>query len=158
MHKHTQKIKPTRRVAVAVAILVIIIFFSILVTIFSYQPDEKTLEQLPERVPAKPFWEEELPVDITATVTHPAAIIGRDGFEPEEISIEAGDSITWTNADIKLVVLTFQNLHNRYRMFTSSAIKRGQQWEYTFSEAGEYDYWTTAYGVKGKVLVKEKRR
>jgi len=82
-------------------------------------------------------------------------ILGQQGFSPQEISIKAGDSITWKNADPqrKRIVLTFQRGREQNQFFSSPALWPKEEWEHTFWEEGEYNYWTTAYGVKGKVIV-----
>lgn len=107
---------------------------------------------LPSRLPT----EETFPILVTATITHPATILGKEGFSPAELTIDAGDSVTWLNADQreKVLVLTFQKINTR-EFITSLSIPPGQEWDHVFTQSGEYTYWTTGYGVKGKLVVKE---
>ncbi|MDO8656552.1 MAG: hypothetical protein Q7K45_04900 [Nanoarchaeota archaeon] len=92
---------------------------------------------------------------IIVGITRPVTILGQQGFSPPEVSIKAGDSITWKNADPqhKKVVFIFQRGREQNKFFNSPVILPEQEWEYVFWEEGEYNYWTTQYGVEGKVIV-----
>ena len=78
-------------------------------------------------------------------------IVGKEGFDPMEVTINAGDSLTWINDDKKELTLTIFKKGKWY--LNSNVIEPGQSFEQEFKEAGEYDYWTLAYGVKGKITV-----
>lgn len=78
-------------------------------------------------------------------------IVGKEGFDPTEVTINAGDSLTWVNDDKKALTLTIFKKGKWY--LNSNVIEPGQSFEQEFKEAGEYDYWTLAYGVKGKITV-----
>lgn len=99
---------------------------------------------------------QEIPLEIIATVTRPAIILGKNGFQPTQMTIDVGDSITWSNEDPgqREVVLTFQKDKLLNKIITSPIIKVNTEWEYTFTEAGTYEYWTVAYGRKGKIVVR----
>lgn len=92
---------------------------------------------------------------IIVGITRPVTILGAEGFSPFNISIKVGDSITWKNEDPrqKLIVLTFQRGREKNQFFSSPALWPGEEWEHIFWEEGEYNYWTTQYGVEGKVMV-----
>ena len=92
---------------------------------------------------------------IIVGITRPVAIQGKKGFSPADISIKTGDSITWSNNDPerKRNVLIFQRGREQNKFFSSPALWPEKEWEHTFWEEGEYNYWTTAYGVEGKVIV-----
>lgn len=92
---------------------------------------------------------------IIVGITRPVTILGADGFSLSNISIKVGDSITWMNDDHegKRLVLIFQRGREQNKFFSSPALWPEEEWEYTFGEEGEYNYWTTAYGVEGKVTV-----
>ena len=92
---------------------------------------------------------------IIVGITRPVTILGQQGFSPPEISIKAGDSITWKNANPqhKKVVFIFQRGREQNKFFNSPVILPEEEWEYVFWEEGEYNYWTTQYGVEGKVIV-----
>ena len=90
---------------------------------------------------------------IIVGITRPVTILGSAGFAPSNISIKEGDSITWTNSDTTLAVLTFQRGREQNQFFTSPVIAPRQEWKYIFWEEGEYNYWSTTRGVEGKVIV-----
>lgn len=92
---------------------------------------------------------------IIVGITRPVTILGREGFSPADISIKVGDSITWKNADPqqKKVVLIFQRGREQNQFFNSPSLWPREEWEHTFWEVGEYNYWTTEYGMEGKVVV-----
>lgn len=121
----------------------------------SSAPSSQTRQQpfQPSRIPSSGS-----SIEVTATITHPATILGKPGFSPAELAIEAGDSVTWTNHDPqkKVLVLTFQKAGTR-EFITSRAIRPGREWDHVFTEPGEYIYWTVGYGVKGKVMVREEQ-
>ena len=93
-------------------------------------------------------------IQVTATVTHPINIFGRNGFAPEIITIQAGDSITWTNRDPehKEVALTFYEEGTRH-FRNSRTIRPAQEETMIFPQKINYTYWTVGYGVKGKIIV-----
>ena len=100
--------------------------------------------------------QQEFPLQITATVTHPAQILGKAGFSPSEFMIETGDSVTWRNDDPQRKVATLViHQENTRHFITSPTIKYGEEWENVFTMPAEYSYWTVEYGVKGKLRVKE---
>lgn len=109
---------------------------------------ENTVINIPEKKPS-------FTGAIIVGITRPVTILGADGFSPSNISIKVGDSITWKNEDQreKLIVLTFQRGREKNQFFSSPALWPGEEWEHTFWEVGEYNYWTTQYGAEGKVAV-----
>lgn len=79
-------------------------------------------------------------------------ILGKQGFDIEELTVKKGSTITWINEDPKEedIVVTFQ----KGRTFINSDIMPpGGMYEHTFDEVGTYDYWTLAYGVRAKIIV-----
>jgi plastocyanin len=92
--------------------------------------------------------EEEAAVPVA---TSEVRIVGKAGFDPMEVTAKAGDAITWVNDDSKIIVLTMMK---DGKFFANSAqIKSGESFEQEFAEAGTYEYWSLAYGVKGKIIV-----
>lgn len=93
--------------------------------------------------------------EIKASITYPVNILGKKGFDPKELTIKVGDKVTWTNSDPanKKLVLTFQKDKLINGLFSSDLLLPDEKYEYIFKEAGNYQYWTTAYGTKGVVIV-----
>lgn len=71
-------------------------------------------------------------------------------FKPEEITIAAGTTVTWTNEDP-----LDHNVVAVDGMFESDDFGKGGTFSYTFAEPGEYEYSCTLHppGMKGKVVV-----
>jgi Plastocyanin len=69
-------------------------------------------------------------------------------FNPSEIIINKGETITWINND--------SAIHNVVGdAFKSGNIAKGQQFSYTFNETGTFSYVCTYHpGMTGKVTVK----
>ena len=84
------------------------------------------------------------------------SIVGAQGFTPEVVEVEVGNYVQWKNEDPKnkQLVLTFQKDGSR-QLWNSNLLKVGDTYEHYFGEVGTYTYWTTGYGVKGKVEVTE---
>lgn|SRR3989338_946873 len=102
------------------------------------EPQEQAEEQPAEEQPA--------PV-----LANEARIAGKS-IDPLEISIDAGDSVTWFNSLGKGTTLTIMKDGKHY--MNSPLIKEGEKWEHEFTEPGEYEYWTLAFGPQGaKVIV-----
>lgn len=66
-----------------------------------------------------------VPVTITAA-----------GFAPAEVTIDAGDTVTWTNTDAAV----HQVASTKKGLFKSPQLSTGQSYSYTFAKAGTYAY------------------
>lgn len=84
--------------------------------------------------------------DQASVSTNEVRIVGKS-LDPLEISIAAGESITWFNDLDKGTTLTIMKDGKHY--LNSPLITKGGQWELEFTEAGEYEYWTLAFGPQG---------
>jgi amicyanin len=63
-------------------------------------------------------------------------------FEPAQLSLKAGDTVTWTNHD--------QAPHNAVvtsgpAQFQSPMLSTGQSWSFTFSQPGTYSYYCSVH-------------
>jgi len=69
-------------------------------------------------------------------------------FSPTELTINKGDTITWTNEDSTVHNVVGGVLH-------SNDLTKGQSFSYTFTETGTIDYICTHHpSMKGRILVK----
>lgn len=83
-------------------------------------------------------------------VTEYAVEIQDFAYAPAELTIKAGDSVTWTNTG--RAPRTATSTGN----FNTGTLGPGQSYTYTFTEAGTYDYFALTYPtMKGKVIVEE---
>jgi plastocyanin len=58
-------------------------------------------------------------------------------YDPAEITVKKGSTITWQNDDNLVHSVTSKS----EGLFDSSLIASGQQWQHQFDKAGEYDYY-----------------
>tara|TARA_Y100000310_G_scaffold341089_1_gene439077 strand:+ start:16318 stop:16755 length:438 start_codon:yes stop_codon:yes gene_type:complete len=79
------------------------------------------------------------------TTTNEVRALGSGAFEPAELTVSAGSSVTWMNdAGANMVVIIFKDGQT---YMTSQKIDSGEKFEHEFTEAGEYEYWqNVAYG------------
>jgi amicyanin len=70
-------------------------------------------------------------------------------FQPEEITIKKGDTVTWTNKDSAKHDITGLT-------FGSELLSKDQSFQQIFNEVGTFDYSCTPHPyMKGKVIVTE---
>jgi amicyanin len=86
--------------------------------------------------------------------TQPAATVTIDNFEfsPQEITIAAGQTVTWVNHDDVPHTVVSQP---PVRLLRSHPLDTDETYSYTFSQAGTYDYYCTIHThMTGRVIVK----
>jgi len=68
-------------------------------------------------------------------------------FQPAEIAIQEGETITWINQDSVGHTATGDS-------FDSGLLKKGETFQQTFNETGTFDYICTPHPyMKGKIIV-----
>ena len=73
-----------------------------------------------------------------------------ESYAPIAVKVEPGTTVTWTNDDSVVHTVTEQESES----FDSTFIQAGADWQYTFDESGEYNYYCTLHPwMKGVVLV-----
>ena len=73
-----------------------------------------------------------------------------ESYAPIAVKAEPGTAITWINDDIVVHTVTDQEPNS----FDSGFIQAGAEWNHTFDESGEYNYYCTLHPwMKGAVLV-----
>ena len=71
-------------------------------------------------------------------------------FKPEDITITAGTTVTWSNKDAATHTVTSDD-----EFFDSGNLSKGDTFQYTFNQTGTFDYHCTLHpNMKGKVIVK----
>ncbi|MCA9459022.1 MAG: cupredoxin domain-containing protein [Nanoarchaeota archaeon] len=69
-------------------------------------------------------------------------------FNPNDIVIEKGTTVKWTNYDSQGHTVTIENL------FDSKTITKGKSFSYTFNEVGEFEYECKIHqDIKGVIIV-----
>ncbi len=56
-------------------------------------------------------------------------------YSPETLIIQAGDTVTWKNMDVKKHTITSDD-----DLFDSGDLEKGEVFRFTFEEAGTYEY------------------
>jgi plastocyanin len=85
---------------------------------------------------------------VPSTDNKAAIAIKGFAFSPKELSINKGDTVTWTNED--------SAVHNVVGgILKSKDLAKGESFSYTFADVGTYDYICTYHpSMKGKIIVK----
>ncbi len=89
------------------------------------------------------------PATTPPAATSAAVSIKNFAFNPAELTVSKGAKVTWTDEDAvphKIVSDTFA--------FSSDSLSNGQTFEFTFNDAGTYDYHCGIHpSMKGKIIV-----
>ncbi len=84
---------------------------------------------------------EEIPAD-TVMINHFI-------FEPEELTVEVGTTVTWEHNDNVAHTIVSPNL------FESETLDRGDNFTFKFTTPGEFSYYCSIHpSMKGKIIVK----
>jgi plastocyanin len=131
-------------------------------------PTEETPEETPEDeapVEEEPATEEETSgdeemimessVSIPEGSSTPGCEADNACYSPAETTVSVGGTVTWTNNDTAAHTITSGTpTDGPDGMFDSSIVMSGATFEYTFEEAGQYDYFCIVHPwMTGKVTV-----
>ena len=84
-----------------------------------------------------------------ATLGKNTVIIEDAAFQPDELTINKGEAITWINQDSMDHTVTGES-------FDSGILDKDAEYRFTFSEAGTFDYTCTLHPyMTGRVIVKQ---
>lgn len=82
---------------------------------------------------------------------------GAYAFEPNEITIQSGDTVTWVNAQDDMHNVMSESLPKGVKPFESPMLeKKGQKWSHTFTQSGTYAFHCHPHagaGMRGTVIV-----
>jgi amicyanin len=71
-------------------------------------------------------------------------------YDPQEITVKVGDTVTWVNQDAPKHDVVADNGE-----FKSSLFDKGQSFSFTFTKAGTYPYHCSIHpGMTGTVIVR----
>jgi plastocyanin len=89
-----------------------------------------------------------------AVLSSPTVTITDSGFEPQNVTIYLGDTVTWQNEGNYVAVLWSNNAKAR---FTSPMLKLHKTFSFTYENIGSFKYVDVNFGFKkGRVTVIEK--
>lgn len=78
--------------------------------------------------------------------------IVRTGFSPDRLTVDPGDTVTWTNKD----TAQHQIVADQARFPASPVLQSGQSYSYTFTRSDSYGYRDTfAQNERGTIIVRE---
>ena len=92
-------------------------------------------------------------------------LLGKQGFDPETVTIKVGGTVTWivvdnvartneTNPELdRLNKATYHVIASTDGKIRSGRLGPGDKFSHTFTEKGTVEYINVIYGVKGKVVV-----
>lgn len=85
----------------------------------------------------------------TATVDHVEVKMVNMAFQPANLQVKAGTTVTWVNEDSAPHTATARD-----HSWDSGIFNQGQSWSYTFDTPGAYDYFCVVHPyMTGKVTV-----
>lgn len=85
-----------------------------------------------------------------ASTTHQVTIQNFT-MSPPSLTVNVGDTVTWTNQDSDS-----HDAHSTQEVFRSPLLKKGESWSHTFAQAGTFEYFCTPHQsmMKGyKIIV-----
>lgn len=77
-------------------------------------------------------------------------IIYRTSFDPEVITINKGETVTWVSMDDRSHLI----ISKEGPEFKSQTLKQGDTFSYIFEEAGTVEYIDGIFGTSGTIIVK----
>lgn len=140
--------------------IIIVVVFSSLVIVYlmglmaSFPPEaplpgtekgtaEDDVVQLPEKI--------EIPEEMQKEIEEKGGVvrITAEGFEPKEITLTQGESISWVNYDSKVHQVVSDSIFNTEEMDPADI------WTFPCNEKGTFEYWLREHPEqKGKIIVK----
>ncbi|MDE1843764.1 MAG: cupredoxin domain-containing protein [Thaumarchaeota archaeon] len=96
------------------------------------------------------------PVNVTIASGASKQAAGQKYFDPQEITVKTGTTVSWTNADSASHTVTSgePSDSNPGALFDSGLIKPGKTFQYTFTKTGSQDYFCSVHPwMTGKVSV-----
>lgn len=117
--------------------------------------EEITEEKIIEKEPIQSKTEENIE-KINIAKKHDIKVFGKEGFDPQELTITKGDNVSWRNEGYSGMILLIFKDDEPY--LHQNSLNSRDTFSHEFNEIGSYDiYWNIANGpVKGKLIVKEK--
>lgn len=77
-------------------------------------------------------------------------------FQPQELSVQPGATVTWTNEDNFAHTVTAGTRGNPSGLFDAGEVAAGDTFSFTFEESGTYEYFCSIHdGMHGVIVVGE---
>ena len=115
--------------------------YSVSATVTPGEPAPEVTETAPTEAPAEPAGPKTVSVDMPAGTAVPGCEETNECYIPSSVTINAGDTVEWTNSDTAAHTVTGGSpAEGPSGVFDSSLVLGGAQYSFTFEEAGSYDY------------------
>ena len=143
-----------------IALAIAVVFILTIGFYFMFAEKEETIDQI-ESAPKQPEIEQPQAIEKPVEKEEPRIIepknykisISYNLFDPKELVIEKGSTVTWTNKGNKNHKI-YHNAPNKE--FYSEIIAPGDSFSHTFDKVGEYNYADVMFKyINGKVIVEE---
>ena len=141
---------------------VIILGLMVLVSACAQQPEPAAQPAEPPEVQPESQPEEPEEVEVAAEETieeitlsgSEIRVLAQAAFEPNTLTINVGDSVTWINSDsAEAVIIIFKD---KSAYMNSVKFDPGEKFEHEFTEAGSYQYWRNlAFSSDGGTITVE---
>lgn len=96
----------------------------------------------------------EIGVNIPNEAAEPSCAESGSCFLPTDATVDVGDTVTWTNDSSVIHTITSGNPDGHDGTFDSSIIMAGEIFSYTFTEAGQYEYFCSIHPwMTGTIMV-----
>lgn len=129
------------------------------------EPPTEAPTEPPTEAPTEPPTEEpietptepptESPTEPPATGEEVEVLMVDVAFEPEEVTVAAGTTVTWINEDAVQHTVTAGTRGDPTGMFDET-VAGGGSFSFTFEEAGTYEYFCSFHpGMSGVIIVEE---
>lgn len=127
----------SRNVTLAIAVVLVLIVGGWFLT----RPKQTTIPQSTQPTQTPLSTESASPAASPTAATN-LITITKSGFSPKDITIKAGESVTWVNSDTvdHTVNSAIHPTHTIYPPLNLGIIKPGDQKSLTFPQAGTYKY------------------
>jgi len=112
---------------------------------FDYEGECEIAQSEPEPEAEPEISSEILPIALTVLIPEGVGIPGCEDTDecylPYEVSVTVGTTVTWSNDDIAAHTVTSGTFPEHDGLFDSSVFLSGTTFEFTFSDAGTFDYY-----------------
>ena len=86
------------------------------------------------------------------TKSNEARLLGAAKYDPLEVRISKGGTVTFFNEGKLKTVITIKG---KGKVTNTPVVQPGDKYEQEFAEAGTYDYWGVSYGPGGAKIIVE---
>ncbi len=147
-----------KKTLIIIGIVALVVLIGLAVWIFSPGNDVAPTGAAVADIPKQPAKVTPTPEVVAPTADElTVQVLGKEGYDNSDLTINAGDSVTWVNKDPsgKRMVMTIKRTDDIDALIAGKLFGPDEEWQYTFTEVGTFDFWTEGYGIRGHIVVEE---